>query len=158
MAVKQSCTPVSGLNSTAEPRSRGAHTGWLARQTITQRRLIWTATVAWHERSETPQMLLAVFDAYLAFRDGEIRSLLAWSKGNRGVHEPWSVKLHGLVYHHLVQESLDQALQTWAIVYEACLRLVDPREVRCQNRVYFKLYAIARCSKSDSRCEIGNKK
>ncbi len=69
------------------------------------------------------------------------RLLQAWSGGDREALDrlfpTLYEELRRQAARHLRAERAGHTLQTTALVHEAYLRLVDQREVRCQNRAHF---------------------
>jgi RNA polymerase sigma factor (TIGR02999 family) len=77
-----------------------------------------------------------------AFTRNEVSVLLAdWSKGDEAARDKLIplvyAELRKLAQRQMAQERPDHSLQATALVNEAYLRLVDHRNVRCQNRAHF---------------------
>ena len=76
---------------------------------------------------------------------GVTQLLAEWSRGDQAalnkllplVHE----ELRRLAHHYMRRENPGHTLQTSALVNEAYVRLVDQRDVHCQNRAHF--FAVA---------------
>ncbi|MDT7603794.1 MAG: hypothetical protein QOF61_1791 [Acidobacteriota bacterium] len=69
------------------------------------------------------------------------RLLLAWSDGDQAALEQLlpliERELHRIARHYMRREHPGHTLQTTALVNEAYFRLVDQKNVRCQNRAHF---------------------
>lgn len=84
--------------------------------------------------------------------------LLAWSNGDQAALDQLMPvvyqELHRLARQYMRREQPGHTLQTTAVIHETYLRLVDQRQVRCQNRSHF--YAI--CAQAMRRILVDHAK